>query len=534
MAGATPSAKVTSPAIRRRGRPPNLLLIVTDQEQPWVLFPQSLQLSGRDALAEQATHFTQFHISGTVCSPCRSVLYTGQHWQQTGIFDNIGYPEMNLFSPEKTPTLGNMLEARGYRTGYRGKWHVTRVLNKEAEANRPALQSCGFATYQDLPDANGPHDGYRRDPVALSDAESFIAEAERDERPWFLALNYINPHDIMFLRAFDGQKPLGGEAGIRPPPDDPIYKTLIDDPSPPNLGTGDLASKPQAVRDGNDIYKLILGDVPFDDPAVAQSFRQYYFACLRDVDRYIGATLDFLARSGQAENTIIAFTADHGEMLGAHGLRDKGSVGYRELVNVPFLVAHPDLVGGRETKALMSQIDIAPTLLSLLGVSATEIAERYPDLKGRDMSGAAAGTDDPRAASGVLFQAGNLMFLDPEYPRERFRRGVWGFSQKNAPEELRGIERNMSARGIMRGVHDGRYKLIRWFAANDHHVPADFATLRARNDLELYDTAADPFETNNLASDAEAHRGEIERLNMMLSRLIADEVGKDDGSWMVL
>ena len=73
------------------------------------------------------------------------------------------------------------------------------------------------------------------------------------------------------------------------------------------------------------------------------------------------------------------------------------------------------------------------------------------------------------------------------------------------------------------------YKFARYFAAADHHTPNDFATLTARNDLELYDTWSDPDELNNLAARPEAQRALIEPLNARLNQLLAQEVGADDG-----
>ena len=148
---------------------PNVLMIVTDQEQPWALHPKALKLPGRARLAERATHFTQFHISGSICSPCRSVLYTGRHWQQTGVYDNI--QRVGPMSP-RVPTIGTMLQKLGYRTGYRGKWHVSFLDGGPANGHRDSLKPFGFETYSALPDVNDAQDGFRRDPVPRSPHEA--------------------------------------------------------------------------------------------------------------------------------------------------------------------------------------------------------------------------------------------------------------------------------------------------------------------------------------------------------------------------
>jgi arylsulfatase len=168
----------------------------------------------------------------------------------------------------------------------------------------------------------------------------------------------------------------------------------------------------------------------------------------------------------------------------------------------------------------MSQIDVAPTLLSLLGVDKAERQEMYSDLHGHDMSDALAAGAGPREQTGILINVGNVIFLDPNVGRNMSA----GMSMAEAS-----ARRDNSLRGMARGVHDGRWKFMRWFAPIDHHVPQDFETLIARNDIELYDTEMDPYEINNLAVDPQAMRETLLKLNEKCNRLIADEVGIDDG-----
>jgi arylsulfatase len=85
-------------------------------------------------------------------------------------------------------------------------------------------------------------------------------------------------------------------------------------------------------------------------------------------------------------------------------------------------------------------------------------------------------------------------------------------------------------RGVIRGVFDGRYKFGRYFRLTDHHEPRDWDTLLARNDLELYDTQADPDEIANLAFRPEEHKERILELNSRVNALIDAEVGADDGA----
>jgi arylsulfatase len=95
---------------------------------------------------------------------------------------------------------------------------------------------------------------------------------------------------------------------------------------------------------------------------------RFYLNCLRDVDRSIDLVLDALEASGQADRTIVILTADHGEMAGAHGLRQKGNFVYDENFHVPLVVRHPDVAGHRTSDAMASALDLAPTLLAFAGV----------------------------------------------------------------------------------------------------------------------------------------------------------------------
>jgi arylsulfatase len=203
-------------------------------------------------------------------------------------------------------------------------------------------------------------------------------------------------------------------------------------------------------------------------------------------------------------------TADHGERGGAHGgMLGKGADIYKETVRVPLIVRHPDVRSG-STDALAGGIDLAPTLLGFAGLSDAERAQRHPDLHGVDLRAAIA---DSRARTardqrGILFDYGTPgPGLGPDGP---------------APGDL--------PRGLIRGVFDGRYKFGRYFKITEHHEPRDWDTLVAHNDLELYDTSADPDEIVNLAFHPDAQRARILELNAKVNALIDAEIGVDDGA----
>jgi arylsulfatase len=245
--------------------------------------------------------------------------------------------------------------------------------------------------------------------------------------------------------------------------------------------------------------------------------------------------LDALRASGQDENTVIVLTSDHGELLGAHGLRGKGTVPYREAARVPLLLRLPGGARGAQTQALASHVDLAPTLLAAAGLPDDAVANELPVLAGRDLSALAAkpADADPRAGQGdgILLHWTSLAAQDHDsllaIDLARRSGGVTPltFLQKEVRE-------GMQRRGQMRCVNDGRWKFARYFKPTDHHRPRDWATLTGRNDMELYDLRSDPGETKNLAADPMAVKDKLLAMNAKLDRLIEREIGTDDGSFL--
>ena len=107
--------------------PYNILLILTDQERyfrPGEL-PAGYSLPAHERLIRQGTTFVNHRINSCVCTPSRSVLYTGQHIQHTKMFDNTNFPWISSMSTDLR-TTGDMLREAGYYTAYKGKWHLTK------------------------------------------------------------------------------------------------------------------------------------------------------------------------------------------------------------------------------------------------------------------------------------------------------------------------------------------------------------------------------------------------------------------------
>jgi arylsulfatase len=183
-------------------------------------------------------------------------------------------------------------------------------------------------------------------------------------------------------------------------------------------------------------------------------------------------------------------------------------------VRVPLIVRHPDVRGGDLTEALAGSIDLVPTLLGFAGVDDAARAARYPGLHGVDLRPAIASARGRTARDerGILFN-----YTTPG--------GGLG------PDGPASTGPGSQVRGMIRGVYDGRYKFGRYFKISEHHEPRDWDTLVAHNDLELYDTQADPDEIVNLAyGSAGAQKTKILELNAKVNALVDGEIGADDGA----
>jgi arylsulfatase A-like enzyme len=494
---------------------PNILFICMDQLRSWLDLPEKLPLPSLRRLLREGRAFRNYHVHQAPCGPSRSTLYTGQHLQKTGMYTNpIGeygaYPvdaPRDVELPAGFPTIGTMLRAQGFYTAYKGKWHLSVVnqkVGKDAFPNATqALEAYGFSDYN----YDGEHTGltwagFGHDGVTAAESINLLERFSAGHtagKPWFLAVNFVNPHDIMFFDAKGGGGALFGTPTLGAP-GTPLYDKDWGFDLPRSYRADDLSTKPAVQRPAHPLSEAQL-----------RVYQNYYFNCIRDVDQHVGALLDAIDRLSFVHNTIVVVTADHGELGGAHGgMLGKGADIYKETVRVPLIVRHPDVRSGSVTDALAGGIDLAPTLLGFAGLSDAERAQRYPDLHGVDVRAAIADARarTPRDERGILFNYGTPG------------------SGLNATGPLPGT----MTRGLIRGVFDGRYKFGRYFRLTEHHEPRDWEMLLAHNDLELYDTQADPDEIVNLAFRPAEQKARILELNAKVNALIDSEIGVDDGA----
>ena len=501
----------------------NVLVIMMDQERAWATLPKGLNLPVRQKFAAESFSFEEYNIATLSCAPSRSVIYTGQHVQQTTIFTNPGLGEGDpVLDVNNTPTIGKMFKNIGYKTAYKGKWHLSVGFDED---NVDALAEYGFDEWH-----KQVYEGAEKDREILENAKDYLKRQHGAAEPWFLAVNFVNPHDIMWLDANGKQAQTRLRPGLvsemRPPQDKYPYNHDFGFDVPANF-YDDLSKKPEAQIEFVKLGQYFYGEQDLSDEEACRNVINYYAACLVDSDKIIGDLLTSLDDYGM---TIVILTADHGEMGGSHGLRHKGPFMYRENLNIPLVVRHPDGGGkGLKSNALMSAIDFGPTLIGLVGEDYNSVEGR---LKGYDYSDIiTGGTTKEREEILVCFsnttQGNSRLEKIRMLQKEAEKKGAPAV-QFTFPDDFIQFD----TRTLGRGIITKKYKYSRWFAPGDHHVPTTWQTLVGRNDVELYDIEADPLEMTNLAEDPESQRALIMELNDRLNKLIEREVGDDLGAHM--
>jgi len=452
--------------LRASEKRPNILLIEVDQMRypRWtrIGFPANM-----DRLAKQGVSFTKHFTSAVPCSPSRACLFTGTYTTQNKMFTNCDFVEGRLqpsLSP-KIPNLGHIFRNAGYRTPYRGKWHLTRKSDRNP---KDALIDYGWEGWKppEAPFGGPPYNGQLMDPVYAGQAIDWLLNPDNHKQPWFLVCNLVNPHDICaFPRYYPHEK----------------FEPIKTKEPAPNW-TDDLSTKPRCQLEYQIRYRKVGGPMDVNSADAWRRYLDYYVECEEMVDKDIGRVLDALEKSGQKDNTIIVFTSDHGEMAGSHKLRTKGNFAYEEVMNVPLIFVWPGKIEpGVSTEALASNVDVMPTLVSLTGI-------RNPNyMAGKDLSPV---LKDPLAS----VQEQILYHTD------------WEFE----------VAINRSAEDVSAFENPARVRAIR---DRDWKYAYYFSPKNGETDHELYNLKDDPLELTNLARDP----GYQKKVKEMRDRLMEQE-----------
>lgn len=323
---------LAAPAFAGRASRPNLLFIVCDQMLidafsargcPHVATPNL------DRLVRRGMSFTESHSTSPVCSPARSSMFTSRMPVETGVVTN------SRPIHERLPTMGHHLRRAGYETFYFGKWHLPLGHPNAID---------GFTVWP-----SGYGQGDLVDTVVSRNAETFL-RTRRGGDPFLLVASFLQPHDICYWCIHP--ELLTPEAV--PFPIDPADLP----PLPPNH-----AARPAAPER--------LARSTFEQ-FNEQQWRYYLYVYYRQIemlDAEVGRLLDALDETGLVENTLVVFTADHGEGAGRHSLVSKWYA-YEESVKVPLVIAGPGVSarGAVDRTHLVTGLDLLPTLADFAGI----------------------------------------------------------------------------------------------------------------------------------------------------------------------
>ena len=415
---------------------PNVLVILADQWRFDALGHAGnpdVKTPHLDALAKQSVRFINAVSGVPVCSPMRASFLTGQRPLTHGVFLN----DVPL-DPQAT-TIGKVFKAAGYETGYIGKWHVngggrSEFIPRERRQGFDywKVLECTHDYHQSGYYADGPEklkwDGY--DAIAQTrDAEEFLRRQSSASKPFFLVLAWGPPHDP-YLTAPEK------------------YQAMY---------------HPQKLR--------LRPNVPESAHAATRKILAGYYAHCTALDDCVGQLRQVLRETGLADNTLVLFTSDHGDMLGSHGLNKKQKP-YDESIRVPLLIHWPTVLGlrARRLDACINSEDLMPTLLGLSGVKIP------PSVEGIDYSKYVRGGKRPGDGATVI------ACITPF--------GEW--DRRNGGKEFR-------------GVRTSRYTYVR----------------DLKGPWLLFDNQRDPYQTNNLLQATSSRRLK-DKMEAVLARKLTE------------
>lgn len=519
----------------------NIVFVISDQRSHRLFATGDYHLPAFDAIARHGVSFNNHYIASAMCSPSRASFLTGQTPQVHHVFDQMEYPFVPTLDPS-LPNMGSVLKGLGYKTAYFGKFEMDKaIVSPKPTINySEAIQAYGFDVFSAAGDIGShPQSGFDNDPFIAGEAVRWLRQNAGDARnggkPFFMVASFLNPHDIMYGNANIAGQPAVenavAPAALPPLPANTIYEKKWSFTLPPSLQeslTG--PGMPNALLEYKQGWDGWSGTIPTDRKDMWSVFYNYYLNAIRDEDRALQQIIDVMNEMDLWRDTVVVFTADHGEMAGAHGgLKGKGPFTYEANAHVPLVIAHPAGKAGAATRALTSHLDLLPTFVGLTGLADASRPAAVKALPGHDFSvllGAPekAGLQAVRPA--VLFNYLGVSTVDANYLRTAMSAPYKDHHRPSLSEA------NLSKRGLLSFVFDGRYKFGRYYAPTAFNTPQTLEELFKNNDVQLFDLERDPDETHNLAVEPEQNRATLLRMNSLMNELIAKEVGVNNGSFL--
>jgi arylsulfatase A-like enzyme len=429
-------------------RKPNILFIFADDqcfETIRSLGNTEIETPNLDRLVARGTTFTHAYNmgswSGAVCIASRTMLITGKfvwHAQRDHKQTSQLYLKQNRLWPQ-------LMAGAGYDTYFTGKWHINadaKKAFKTAEHVRPGMPQQTNAGYnrpiEGQPLKWTPWDksfggfwegGKHWSEIVGDDAISYLDMAKQSANPFFMYVAFNAPHDP------------------RQSPKEYVDKYPLDGISLPKNFVSEYPFN-EAMLSGRGLRDEKLAPFPRTEYSVKVN-RQEYYAIITHMDVQVGRILDKLQKSGQADNTYIFFTADHGLACGQHGLMGKQNM-FDHSVRVPLMVVGPDVPAGEKRDARVYLQDVMATSLDLGGAEKPDYVQ-FNSLLPKIKDAAAPGYD---AIYGAYLDGQRAVTLGNHklilYPRAG---KVLLFDLKNDPREMVDMSEKPEAQQIIRKLY---------------------------------------------------------------------------------
>ena len=468
---------------------PNIIFIMSDDHTTAAIgaydgtYKDIAPTPNIDRIANEGVQLNNTYCTNAICGPSRAAILTGKYSHVNGFYKNEGGGDFD----GTQQTFPKILQKAGYQTAVIGKWHLGSVPTG-FDYSKVMINHGGQGTYFNTVYLENGKDTIRESKHTTTqvtdDALKWLKSSRDKNKPFMLMYQFKAPH--------------------RPWEPDPKYKDLFEDmeiPEPEsfndnwegrpamadnwqridlNLNPRDLKVKaPEGLSKKEEKKFLDLGNnneqwspdtlkYPLESQELKKwKFQRYikdYLKCIVGVDEQIGRVLDYLDKSGLADNTIVVYTSDQGFYIGEKGLFDKRFM-YEESSKMPFVIRYPEKLKKGKNNNVISNIDFAPTLLDFAGVDIPA------DIQGKSFKKILTEGEDDKWRDSYYYHYYEFPFwhhIQPHY-----------------------------------GIRTNKYKLIHYYYSMDV--------------WELYDLENDPKEMNNIYS--ESNKELIEELKTELKQL---------------
>ena len=427
-----------------RSKRPNLVFMFPDQfrRQAIGFMSEDPAITPRlDRFASESLVLTDAFSSYPVCSPFRAMLFTGKYPISNGVTTNCN-SGTDVMLKQNERCFTDILHDSGYSIGYLGKWHLDKPHEPFVGRRRGRVGGPGGGIVWD---EFVPPD--RRHGITFWHAYNcrdqhmnpryWMTDSRRTKPTYFNKWSTEHEADVAieFIRNTDGK---------HRNPDKPF--ALFISPNPPHTPFDQVPKKYVDMYEGKD-YRDLLNrpNVDLENPhPQAKQHVKNYLAAVTGTDEQFGRILDALDEQGLRDNTIVVFTADHGEMMGSHNRMHKG-VPYEESTGIPFVIGWPGKISPRRDNLLLSPADMMPSLLGLM-----DLSSHIPkDVEGQDYSSIMLGKPGPRPTSALYLRCagsrgGSRGLRTHRYtlaitPREDGGKEILLFDNREDPYQLQNI-----------------------------------------------------------------------------------------------